>query len=43
MTALIAEAGVPALMVTHDPDEARALGTRFIKIDAGRSLPAALP
>ena len=37
VTSLIAEAGVPALMVTHDPDEARALGTRFIGLEAGRS------
>ncbi|MBS1151184.1 MAG: Molybdenum transport ATP-binding protein ModC [Myxococcaceae bacterium] len=42
VTALIAEAGAPALLVTHDPDEARALGTRFIGLDAGRSGPAAL-
>jgi molybdate transport system ATP-binding protein len=43
VAALIAEAQVPALMVTHDPDEARALGTRFIGLEGGRSGPAALP
>lgn len=37
VTALIAEAGVPALIVTHDPDEARTLGTRFVGLAAGRS------
>jgi molybdate transport system ATP-binding protein len=37
VAALIAEAGVPALLVTHDPDEAVALGSRFIGLDAGRS------
>lgn len=37
VTQLIAEAGIPALMVTHDPEEARALGTRFIGLIGGRS------
>jgi molybdate transport system ATP-binding protein len=38
VTALIAEAGAPALIVTHDPDEARTLGSRFIGIEAGRQV-----
>ncbi len=32
---LIAEAGVPAIVVTHDPEEARTLGSRFVSINAG--------
>lgn len=40
--ALIDEAGVPALLVTHDPDEARALSSRFLGLAAGRSGLAAL-
>ena len=35
---LIAEAKVPALMVTHDPDEAQALATRIVRLAAGRSV-----
>lgn len=37
VAALIAEAQVPALIVTHDPDEARTLGSRFIALDHGKS------
>lgn len=37
VTTLIAEAGIPALLVTHDPDEARALGARFLSLENGRS------
>ena len=40
--ALIDEAKIPALLVTHDPDEARALGRRFIGLHAGRSGAAGL-
>ncbi len=40
---LIAEAKVPALMVTHDPDEAQALATRVVRLDAGRSVGDAGP
>jgi molybdate transport system ATP-binding protein len=42
LTAWLAEAQVPALLVTHDPDEARALGKRFVPLVAGRSGAAGL-
>ncbi len=36
---LIADAQVPAIVVTHDPDEARTLGSRFLSMAAGRLNP----
>ncbi len=39
---LLDEAKIPALLVTHDLDEARALGQRFIGLAAGRSGAAGL-
>ena len=40
--ALLAEQGVPALWVTHDPEEARRLGDVAWRLEAGKAFPARL-
>jgi molybdate transport system ATP-binding protein len=46
LKSLIAELGIPALLVTHDRDDARALGERVVLLEAGKVVgegtPAAL-
>jgi thiamine transport system ATP-binding protein len=39
LKALLAAQGVPALWVTHDPDEARRLGDLAWRLEAGRAVP----
>lgn len=36
LASVLADSGIPALVVTHDPEEAEALGDRFLVIEAGR-------